>query len=120
MRKSLLTGVLILFSQAVWSHAILVEAEPGDNQHLAKPPKQIKLRFDAAIGKRYLALAVIDKDRHRVDAGDASRDFLDPSIVTATLASPLRPGEYLVRYRVQSADGHIVTGRYRFIVGEQP
>ncbi len=109
---------LLLFSPLAWSHAILVEANPGDNQRLSAPPKQIRLRFDAAVGKRYLALAVIGKDRRRVDAGDAARDFLDPSTVTATLASPLTPGEYLVRYRVQSADGHIVTGRYRFFIGE--
>ncbi|GAB6068303.1 hypothetical protein JCM13664_16220 [Methylothermus subterraneus] len=98
------------------AHAILVEANPKPNQKLAQPPENITLRFDAPVGKRYLAVAVVDRHRRRVDEGDAARDLLDGSIVKASLKQPLPPGEYLVRYRVQSADTHIVSGSYRFTV----
>ncbi len=102
-----------------FAHAILVEAQPRQNAKLTHPPESIVLRFDAQVGKRYLAIAVVDQNRHRVDAGDAARDLLDGSIVRASLKQPLPPGNYYVRYRVQSADTHIVTGSYQFtVIGE--
>lgn len=107
---------LIWFPAQGFAHAILVEASPGQNQKLAQPPASITLRFDAPVGKRYLAVAVVDSHRRRVDKGDAARDLFDGSLVKASLKQPLPPGEYLVRYRVQSADTHIVTGSYRFTV----
>lgn len=99
-----------------FSHAILVDAQPAQNAKLAQPPEKVTLRFDAPVGKRYLALAVVNAKRQRVDQGDAALDLLDGSIVKASLKQPLSPGEYVVRYRVQSADTHIVTGSYRFTV----
>ncbi len=97
-------------------HAILVEADPGEDAVIEQPPDVVRLRFDAPVGKRYLALAVIDASHQRVDQRDAERDMLDPSIIQVHLRQPLAPGAYWVRYRVQSADGHIVTGRYRFTI----
>jgi methionine-rich copper-binding protein CopC len=99
-----------------FAHAILVEAKPGQDEKLTQPPASIVLRFDAPVGKRYLAIAVVDQNRRRVDAGDAARDLLDGSIVRASLKQPLPPGNYYVRYRVQSEDTHIVTGSYQFTV----
>lgn len=96
------------------AHAILVEAKPARDAKVQKAPESVELRFDAPVGKRYLALAIVDGEHRRVDRGDAARDLLDPSVVRVHLKEPLFPGGYLVRYRVQSADGHIVTGSYRF------
>ncbi len=107
---------LVWFPGCVFAHAILVGANPAPNQKLAQPPTSVTLRFDAPVGKRYLAVAVVDQQRRRVDEEDAARDLLDGSLVKASLKQPLPPGEYLVRYRVQSADSHIVTGSYRFII----
>ncbi len=102
------------------AHAILVASNPTHEAKLQTAPESIELRFDSPVGKRYLALAVVDSMHRRVDTGNASRDLIDQSIVRVSLKHPLSPGEYLVRYRVQSADGHIVTGGYRFtVVGER-
>lgn len=116
MLQFILTLSLFLFPVWAAAHAILVEAKPGKGDQLQQPPQVVELRFDAPVGKRYLALAVIDPDQRRVDDGEAKRDLFDPSIVRTELTAPLHPGDYVVRYRVQSADGHIVTGRYRFKV----
>ncbi len=111
------TLFLLLAAFRVWGHAILVEASPAKDAVIDRVPETVQLRFDAPVGERYLAVAVIDAEQHeRVDAGDAHRDLLDPSIVQVHLNRPLKPGAYVVRYRVQSADGHIVTGRYRFTI----
>lgn len=123
MQKMILRGALALLLAVpvlCHAHAILVEASPAKGDELAQAPEEIWLRFDAGVGKRYLALAVIDRQRkRRVDGKDARRDLLDPSIIRASLKGPLPPGKYIVRYRVQSADTHIITGRYTFsVVGE--
>ncbi|BCX88346.1 copper transport protein ycnJ [Methylomarinovum tepidoasis] len=113
-----LATLLPLWAQA---HAILVEANPAPKSviKVSEAPREIWLRFDAGVGERYLALAVIDRSRKkRVDAKDADRDFTDPSIVRASFKEPLQPGKYMVRYRVQSADTHIITGRFQFTVVE--
>ncbi len=121
MLQSIVTLSLFLFPVWAAAHAILVEANPGEGDQLSQSPQVVELRFDAPVGKRYLALAVIDPDHQRVDDGEAKRDLLDPSIVRTELTTDLHPGNYLVRYRVQSADGHIVTGRYQFrIEGPNP
>lgn len=114
-----LSFILLWLPAQVFAHAILVAAHPGQNEALAQPPTSITLRFDAPVGKRYLAVAVVDQHHHRVDEGNAARDLLDGSLVKASLKQPLPSGEYLVRYRVQSADGHIVTGSYKFTIAEQ-
>lgn len=82
---------------------------------MTKPPTEVVLCFDDEVGKRYLELAVIDLDRKkRVDNKEVHRDASDPSIARTTLKQPLSPGHYMVRYRVQSADTHIITGQYAF------
>ena len=115
MKRVFVTALFLAMPPLVSAHALLVEANPPKDATLTKPPIEVVLRFDDQVGERYLGLAVIDLDRkRRVDNKDVHRDASDPSIVRATLKSPLLPGRYLVRYRVQSADTHIITGQYAF------
>ncbi len=112
----ILAGTTLPFITAlVLAHALLIEADPPPNATLKTPPKEVVLRFDAPVRESYLALAVIDlKRKRRVDRRDVHRDPGDGSVVRATLKQPLPPGEYLVRYRVQAQDTHIMTGQYPF------
>jgi len=73
------------------------------------------LIFNDGVGQEFLALAVIDESGKRVDNHDAKLDFTDHSHLRAALAK-LMPGKYTVRYRVFSADGHVVSGKYFFHV----
>jgi copper resistance protein C len=60
-------------------------------------------------------LAIIDANGTRVDAKDAQRGTLDPSYRSVGLPK-VTNGTYTVRYRVLSADGHVVSGKYNFVV----
>lgn len=102
---------------AVLAHAILVEANPEKEAVLPQAPETIRLRFNEGVGQKYLALAVVNSEGKRVDNRDAGLDRRDPSVLSVTL-TPLPAGKYMVRYRVLSADGHVVSGKYFFTVAE--
>lgn len=115
LSRGALLALATLTPSALLAHALLVEAFPPKDGVLKEPPREVVLRFDEPVGERYLGLAVIHLDRkRRVDNRDVHLEAGDHSVVRATLKHPLPPGNYLVRYRVQSADGHVITGRYPF------
>ena len=97
------------------AHAILVKSFPEKEATLTDVPEEILLIFNEAVGDEFLALAVIDESGKRVDHHDPKLDFTDRSHLRATV-SKLLPGRYTVRYRVLSADGHVVSGKYFFQV----
>jgi methionine-rich copper-binding protein CopC len=112
--------LLALFaaSPGVLAHAILVKATPEREAVIAKAPEEVLLVFNDGVGEEFLALAVIDAAGKRVDKHDARLDFSDHSHLRASVEK-LPPGRYIVRYRVLSADGHVVSGKYSFQVQPQ-
>ncbi|MGH8659937.1 MAG: copper resistance CopC family protein [Gammaproteobacteria bacterium] len=99
------------------AHAILVRSLP-EQESTVQAPEEVKLWFNEGVGEQYMALAVIDSEGKRVDNKDAAQGFFDKSELSVTLP-PIPPGKYAVRYRVQSADGHIITGKYYFSVAHE-
>ncbi|AAU91607.1 copper resistance CopC family protein [Methylococcus capsulatus] len=97
------------------AHAILVKAIPDRDATITDAPEEILLTFNEGVGNDFLALAVVDGEGKRVDNHDARLDFTDRSKLR-TSVSRLTPGRYMVRYRVLSADGHVVSGKYFFQV----
>lgn len=97
------------------AHAILVKANPERESVIFDVPDEVLLIFNDSVGQEFLALAVIDPSGKRVDNHDAKLDFTDHSHLRASV-SKLGPGRYTVRYRVLSADGHVVSGKYFFDV----
>ena len=97
------------------AHAILVKGVPEKEAVLTDAPEEILLTFNEGVGTRFLALAVVDASGKRVDKHDARLEFTDHSNLKASVEK-LLPGRYLVRYRVLSADGHVVSGKYFFNV----
>jgi methionine-rich copper-binding protein CopC len=101
------------------AHAILVKSQPEKDAVVSDTPEDVLLIFNDGVGEEYLALAVIDESGTRVDRHDARLDFSDHSHLRASI-SKLNPGRYTVRYRVLSADGHVVSGKYFFQVEPTP
>jgi methionine-rich copper-binding protein CopC len=95
------------------AHAILVKAAPDKEATISDSPEEVLLIFNEGVGQEYLALAVVDSAGKRVDRHDAKLDFTDRSHLRASI-DKLNPGRYMVRYRVLSADGHVVSGKYFF------
>ena len=97
------------------AHAILVKANPEKESVVTDAPNEVLLTFNEGVGQEFLALAVVDPNGQRVDKHDVHQDFTDHANLRASV-KPLAPGRYMVRYRVLSADGHVVSGKYFFEV----
>ena len=115
MRSSFLNllSLLIVLPGNAMAHAILVKAQPDKESTVTTAPKEVVLRFNDAVGEEFLALAIVDDKGKRVDAHDAKLDLTDRANLRASV-DVQTPGRYMVRYRVLSADGHVVSGKYFF------
>jgi methionine-rich copper-binding protein CopC len=115
LQKIGLLAATLAASCNAFGHAILVKATPEREAVVAEAPGEVLLVFNDAVGQEFLALAVIDETGKRVDKHDATLDFTDHSHLRASVET-LKAGRYIVRYRVLSADGHVVSGKYSFQV----
>lgn len=107
--------LLSCWTAAISAHAIMVKSTPEVDSTLSSSPTQVEIWFNENIGSAYLSLAVINSKGERVDKKDFKQSRLDPThIYVSTL--PLTPDTYTVRYRVMSADTHIITGRFNFTI----
>jgi methionine-rich copper-binding protein CopC len=94
------------------AHAHLEQAEPADGAVLTTAPPQFKLRFSDAVQLTALSLASEES---------AKPQKLGPLPASAVAqfnvpAPALSPGHYELRYRVISADGHVMAGSVHFSV----
>lgn len=117
MKKNVLGALagLAMANPAAFAHAILVKAVPDREAVISAAPEEVLLTFNEGVGNEFLALAVVDGSGQRVDKHDARLEFTDHSHLRASVGT-LAPGRYMVRYRVLSADGHVVSGKYYFQV----
>ena len=115
MKKIIIFTVALgmMWSQWAFAHAILVKSTPAKEESTNIIPTRVDLWFDAGVGPKYTALAVVNSKGERVDNKDGELEMMDKSHLSATLKK-ITPGRYGVRYRVQSEDGHIVTGKFFF------
>jgi copper resistance protein C len=106
---------LALMPDLALAHAILVKADPDKEAVIQGAPQEVHLVFNDSVGEEFLALAVVDGEGKRVDAHDAKLDLTNHAHLRASV-SGMNPGRYMVRYRVLSADGHVVSGKYFFTI----
>ena len=93
------------------AHNSLVSSDPADGARLASGPAAIRLTFDQPVRDGFNTVAVTGPDNTRWATGQV---VAGGSSVSAALL-PLGPaGEYVIGYRIVSADGHPVTGTVRF------
>lgn len=116
----LLSLLLFLVSPSVVApHAIVLESSPAHDAVLARAPRQVTLRFNSRIEKRFTRVTLTHADRAPIPVALAADDaHATPDRLTIPLG-PLGPGVYVLRYRVLAVDGHITEGALRFTVAAQ-
>lgn len=106
---------LLFAAQPAFAHTDLVTGSPAEAASESRPPQTIKLTFSDEMTSRYAKVALTAPDGEPGAAGA-------PQVTGRTVTLPVKPGlpagSYTVGYRVVSADGHPVTGSYRFTVEE--
>ena len=117
MKARLWVAVLIsLFSiSPALAHTSLLSAVPLQESTVTESPERISLLFNEELiligEKNPNDLEVIDESGARI-----SGEVLVDGANISTESGITGPGTYTVKYRVASADGHIVEGDYRFSV----
>lgn len=105
---------LIATGSLAKAHSFLVESTPAAKEHVVPPLKAVKLVFGGGVEISYSKISVEADDGKTVAEGGRSGG--DEKVMLLDLPDLTIPGEYKVRYRVLSKDGHVVQGRYEFFV----
>jgi methionine-rich copper-binding protein CopC len=96
------------------AHTTLKEATPKPGSTVA-PPSRVVLTYNDAVILPQVVVTDAAGRRH-----EAGRPQAVDNKVTQQLGGPLASGVYQVGWRVVAADGHPVTGEYRFTVRGGP
>jgi hypothetical protein len=100
------------------AHAIVLESEPAAGAKLAGAPARIYVRFNSKLEKRLSHVTLTAADGRPVPLAVKADGSDKPDRIVLPLGSALRPGAYVIRYKVLAADGHITEGALRFTVLE--
>jgi copper resistance protein C len=107
--RAALTGLLLLGSgSAVFAHAHLKDSSPADGSSLSIAPAALVLEFSESAQLAILSLQNPDGTTLKLSAPEVAQARISIAL------PPLAPGTYLVRWRVQGSDGHVVPGQIRF------
>jgi len=98
-----------------FAHAYLVKAQPAQRAVLFAPPDRVELWFNERLEAAFCTLRVFDAADKPVDKADMQVTPGDSKHLSVGL-NPLTPGDYTVKFRVLSVDGHVVTNQFSFTV----
>jgi copper transport protein len=93
------------------AHATLTQTKPSFAQRLSSSPRAVLLRFDQSVDALPNAITVYTA-KGRIVSGK-SKPGTDRRVVTVPVQD-LSRGAYTVRWRVVSADSHVVAGVFTF------
>ncbi|MGH3075873.1 MAG: copper resistance CopC family protein, partial [Gaiellales bacterium] len=96
------------FPAAAQAHANLLRTDPAAGSVVANAPAQIVLHFDQQV--RDVASTVTNDQGDAVTSGAASNAPNDVRALVIPLQKGLADGDYTVRWRIVSTDGHIISG----------
>ena len=115
--KVLLLAVALVFSgaQSAVAHAELLKSFPVANSTLTKAPKYVQLEIGEAItnlkSKNANSIVILDSKATKIAT---SKIVIKKAIARVEFVGMLKPGKYTVKYRIVSADGHVLNSQFKF------
>lgn len=111
----------LAFAPRASAHAVLQEITPADSGRVTTGPDRVVARFSEPVQLlRPEDMQVVDSSGNPVSSGPGRVSAADASVIEVPVRDGLRPGTYTTRWRVVSADGHIIPGAAVFAVGDVP
>jgi methionine-rich copper-binding protein CopC len=111
----LVTVICVGLPQIANAHAQLTDSNPGVNKTVKLLSDFVWVEFDGNLmvfgDKNPNVITVTDAKKKRVDAGGS---IVGGARLSTRMKPGLKPGKYLVSYRVVSEDGHPVQGSFFF------
>jgi copper transport protein len=102
---------------AASAHSTLLFSEPAAQSVVARAPARILLHFNQQITPVRGGTEVIGPAGTSVGAGDARVSAADVRVLVVPLEAGLPKGDYTIRWRAASADGHLISGVFAVGVG---
>jgi copper transport protein len=102
---------------AAQAHATLLGSSPESGSVVAKQPPAVVLRFDQEIQPVAGGTDVVNAANQSVLGGPPHNAASDVRKLVIPLKPRLPDGDYTVRWRIVSTDGHIISGVLAFGVG---
>jgi copper transport protein len=109
--------VAAAWAPAAFAHATLIRVDPAAQSVVARAPRQIVLHFSQEVTPIARGTEVIGPTGATAAGGEAHLSAKDVRALVIPLASGLVNGDYTVRWRVASTDGHLVGGVFAIGVG---
>jgi copper resistance protein C len=110
--------ILILLSahsNSLRAEGVLLKGIPEDNAQLKQFDGKVNLWFSGNVGDRYPSIVVVNSQGQRVDNGDIQLEIGVRSQLRVTTKA-LTPDNYVMRYRVVTEDGLVVSGVRKFSI----
>lgn len=95
------------------AHAALVGSEPERGARLEEPPREVALTFSEPVEAEFSELTLRREGGGAVELGPVRAEG---ETLRAEVRGPMPAGDYVLRYRVLSQDGHPVEGEVPFSV----
>jgi methionine-rich copper-binding protein CopC len=110
------TAALLCFLAVVpvSAHSFPESEAPAAGQTLSEPPSEVSIKYDAPIEKLFAQLAVVDSSGQNLAQGAPT--VSDDGYILRVKLPRLKPGNYLVKWRVVGIDTHHTEGSYSFSV----
>ncbi len=93
------------------AHNVLISSDPAEGAVVQTAPTVITLTFDEAVQDFQPVVTVLGPDGQKYESGAPQ---VDSTVVTTPLGPLTISGDYVIAYRVVSADGHPVQGEVHF------
>lgn len=121
MKKFFVGAILLLqifpFSPSASAHSVLISSVPSKGVVLRFLPQEVSLRFNEDLliigGKQTNTVSITSAAGARVSYGNVR---ITGNRIAISMSSKVTSGKFLVAYRVVSADGHPISGKYSFTV----
>ena len=99
------------FAGPAAAHDVLISSDPADGSTLQTAPATVTLTFDQPVQNFEPVVTMTGPDGQSYQSGSPT---VDSTVVTSAVGEITQAGEYVIAFRVVSADGHPVTGEVKF------
>lgn len=103
----------VFYGGTAFAHTKLIKSDPPNRATINAAPERIQLWFNEEIEGNFATVTLLNADGK--PATNNSPEVVSDDLKTVILPIPeLAPGKYTVKYRIMSADGHVVESDYSF------
>ena len=113
--KTLILSICILFSATILSfaHSVVSKSHPENGAHLNAAPERLEVSFSKPTRVIKASITHDGKDQKKLVLSTK-----EPTTKISFTPAPKDAGNYVVKWRALSQDGHVLKGSLEFSIGE--